>query len=147
MNFNADFQKVSAEIPFTPSYLELCCKVGYRDKQAMVKAITTDFLMSNHVLCIRNLKENTWQHLSEQQVIMTKILGTEELVNAADEASYDEQCNDLVEYCANFSSKFVQYFNKWLRQNLRIKENLPMTEDIISKNWTNNNTESLNHIL
>ena len=43
---------------------------------------------------------------------MTKILGTEELVNAADEASYDEQCNDLIEYCANFSSKFVQYFNK-----------------------------------
>ena len=128
--------------------------IGTDDEQAMVKAITTEFPTSNHVLCTRHLKENTRQHLiddgiplSERQVIMTKIFGTDGLVNAADDASYDEQCNDLVEYCANFSSKFVQYFNKRLRQNLRIKVNLPMRDGIISKNWTNNNTESINHIL
>lgn len=92
--------------------------IGTADDQAMVKATTNELPTSDHVLCIRHLKENTRQHLnddgiphSERQVIMTKIFGTDGLVNAADDATYDEQCRGFVEYCANFSGKFVQYFN------------------------------------
>ena len=33
--------------------------IGTDDEQAMVKAITTEFPTSNHVLCTRHLKENT----------------------------------------------------------------------------------------
>lgn len=116
--------------------LKLCTNlarvvIGTDDEQAMVKAITTEFRTSNHVLCTRNLKENTRQHLnddgitlSERQVMIMKIFGTDVLVNGSNDATYDEQCHGLVEYCANFSSKFVQYFNKRLRQILRNKLNL-----------------------
>ena len=54
--------------------------------------------------------------LSERQVIMTEIFGTDGFVNAADDASYDEQ---FVEYCSNSSSKFVQFFNKRLKTEFK----------------------------
>ena len=78
---------------------------------------------------------------------MGKLFGTDGLVNATDDATFDNISDDITDICTNFSSKFVQYFSKRLRPNLKSKVNLPMREGIVSSNWTNNNSESINHVL
>ena len=45
-------------------------------------------------------------------------------MNAADDASYDEQ---FVEYCANFSSKVVQFFN--IRLETEFKDQGKLTNE------------------
>lgn len=79
--------------------------------------------------------------------ILDKMLGADGLVHLTDDTCFDGLCDELIEYREKFSSKFVQYFNMRFQQNIRSKVNLPMKEGIISRDWTNNNPESINHVL
>ena len=45
------------------------------------------------------------------------------------------------------SSKFTKYFTGRLKTLLKTKVNEPVRKDMVSQNWTNNNCESLNHVL
>ena len=128
--------------------------IGSDEEQAMVKSIMTEFPNSSHVLCTRHLKENCRQHLiddgvpePDRLVIMQKIFGTDGLANATDDTCFDSICDDVDALCSNFSSKFAQYFRKRLAPNIKTKVNDPLREGIISTNWTNNNSESINHVL
>lgn len=128
--------------------------IGSDEEQAMVKAITTEFHNSTHVLCTRHLQQNARQHLTDdgvalpdRKVILDKIFGSDGVVNATDDICFDSQCENIERYCANLSHKFVQYFQKRLKRNLKTKVNEPMTEGRISSDWTNNNCESINHVL
>ena len=66
--------------------------IGSDEEQVMVKAITTEFPYSSHVLYTRHLKENTRQHLictgvplADREVIMQKIYGPDGIVNTTDD--------------------------------------------------------------
>ena len=46
-----------------------------------------------------------------------------------------------------FPIYFLQYFNRRLKKHLKSKVNEPVRDALISENWTNNNCESINHVL
>lgn len=45
------------------------------------------------------------------------------------------------------SQKFMLYFRKGLKENLKTEVNEPVRKTMISREWTNNNCESINHVL
>lgn len=128
--------------------------VGTDDEHALVKAITTEFPHSIHVLCTRHLQENARQQLTddgvclnERKIILSKIFGQDGIVGATDNVCFESKCDELQNYCTNLADKFVIYFNRRLKGLIKYKVNEPMREGFISCSWTNNNSESINHML
>ena len=128
--------------------------IGTDDEAAMVKAMTTAFPESTHVLCTRHLRQNTNQKLLDDAVdktgrnaILNQIYGKDDILNSDDTICFEEKCSDLEEHCSQVSSKFTKYFTGRLKTLLKTKVNEPVRKDIVSQNWTNNNCESLNHVL
>ena len=128
--------------------------IGTDDEAAMVKAITTAFPESTHVLCTRHLKQNTNQKLlddavdkAERNQILNKIYGQDGILHADDTICFEEKCSELEEQCAQISTKFHRYFTGRLKTLLKLKVNDPVRQDMVPSRWTNNNCESLNHVL
>ena len=128
--------------------------IGTDDEKALVKAITTMLPESTHVLCTRHLKENARQKLTDDAVdvqnrtdILRKIFGQDGIANADDTISFEAKCDDFQNYCSEISVPFLGYFNGRLKMHLKTKVNEPVRDSLISENWTNNNCESINHLL
>ncbi|XP_052778803.1 uncharacterized protein LOC128216276 [Mya arenaria] len=128
--------------------------IGTDDEKAMVKAITTSFPSSTHVLCTGHLRQNAKQRLVDDAVtladrnyILNKIFGPDGIVSADDSICYDEKCDELGRHLATVSNKFHKYFVDRLEPILKTKVNHPVRHDLIGANWTNNNCESINHVL
>ena len=76
--------------------------IGTDDETAMVKAITTAFPNSTHVLCTRHLRENTMRKLRDDAVdkkdrnlILDKIYGLGGIMDADDTICFQEKCENL----------------------------------------------------
>ena len=128
--------------------------IGTDDEAAMVKGIQTAFPESTHTLCTRHLKENTNQKLVNDAVdkgqlreIMNKIYGKDGILHADDTICFEEKCNDLEEHCSQISNKYNKYFTGRLKTLLKKKVNDPVRGEMVTENWTNNNCESVNHVL
>ena len=137
--------------------IETDCKqlvLGTDDEKALVKAIQTAFPESTHVLCSRHLKQNVIHKLqddavskSDRNVIIDKIFGDDGIVNADDTICFDHKCETFSTFCAEKSEKFLTYFDSRLKTQLKTKLNDPARQDKIDTDWTNNNSESMNHVL
>lgn len=128
--------------------------IGTDDEKAMVKAIQSAFPESTHVLCSRHLKQNVIHKLTDDAVnksdrnsIINKIFGTEGILDADDTICFDEKCEDFEQYCTDKSEKFLRYFQDRLKMQLKTKLNEPARHNKIDIDWTNNNSESINHVL
>ena len=128
--------------------------IGTDDEAAMVKAITTAFPESTHILCTRHLRENTNQKLlddavdkTERKDILDRIYGKDGILHADDTICFEEKCNELEEHSSQISNKFQKYFTGRLKTLLKQKVNEPVRHEKVPENWTNNNCESLNHVL
>ena len=128
--------------------------IGTDDEKAMVKAIVNVFPESTHVLCSRHLKQNVLHKLTDdavskedRNVIVNKIFGTNGISDADDTICFQSKCDDFEEYCSEKSDKFLKYFQDRLRNDIRDKLNLPVRQNKITSDWTNNNAESMIHIL
>ena len=128
--------------------------IGTDDEAALKKAISLAFSSSNHVLCTRHLQENTIQKLkddtvdkSERKQIVDRLFGTAGLINANDSICFEEQCEDFKAFCHSRAPRFLNYFEKRLQCLLLEKVNQPQRLGRIEKKWTNNNCESINHVL
>ena len=128
--------------------------IGTDDETALVNAIQHVFPASTHVLCTRHLKENVSRKLKDdalsrkdQTAILQKIFDKGGILDADDPVCFEEKCDALVAFCDGTPCKFSQYFNGRLRGLLKKKVNEPMRRDLIHEDWTNNNCESINHVL
>jgi hypothetical protein len=68
-------------------------------------------------------------------------------VNADDSICLDEQSSEIEEKTKDLSSKFNKYYLQKMKNISKEKMNKPITAGFVSKTWTNNNSESLNHVL
>ena len=128
--------------------------IGSDDERAMVKAITTAFPEATHTLCTRHLRQNANQKLvddavdkKEKDKIMDMVFGEYGIINADDTICFEEQCNEFQSYCENVTQNFQSYFQKRLKEQLKTKVSEPVRKNMISADWTNNNCESMNHVL
>ncbi|KAK3104132.1 hypothetical protein FSP39_024650 [Pinctada imbricata] len=127
---------------------------GSDEEQAMVNSIMSAFPDSGHILCKRHLYQNTKQKLlddcvdkQDRQVILDSIFGKEGLINADDSVCFDEMSADIEDRARELSGKFTRYFQNKLKKNLKEKVHKPILAGLVDKAWTNNNCESLNHVL
>jgi len=64
-----------------------------------------------------------------------------------DSICFDEKSSEIEEKTKDLSSKFNKYYLQKMKNILKEKVNKPITAGFVSKTWTNNNSESLNHVL
>jgi hypothetical protein len=105
-----------------------------------------------------SLKENVLHHLqdklglcsSDRHDILTKLFGSRGLATATDDLSFDIRKREIIALIQDKAPGFIEYFTRrvvpMLQKNLQNMENtgLPNSDNIP---WTNNNSESGNHIL
>jgi len=128
--------------------------IGSDEEKALVNAIKSTFPEAGHFLCIRHLRQNVKQQLiddcidkNDKESILEDIFGDEGLINADDIVCFEAKCSEIEERAKALSSKFHRYFDTKLKQNLTNQWNEGVQRGHFDKGWTNNNSESLNHVL
>ena len=116
--------------------------------------VTSSFPDSKHILCTRHLRQNANQKLtnaafdkSDRNMILDKIFGDGGIIDADDTVCFEEKCEEVETLSQSISQTFLRYFQKRLRDSLQKKR---ADLDVLieaDKHWTNNNCESLNHVL
>ena len=84
---------------------------------------------------------------SERQEILEHIFGENSLINADNAICYQVMSEQRERDLTLISTKFLKYFTDRLQPAIRTKANQPERYDLIDDNWTNNNCESINHVL
>ena len=122
---------------------------GTDDERALVNAIKAAFPQSQHILCTRHLRQNANQKLTDDAVdkydkamILDKIFGEDGLMHAEDTICFEEKSTGQ-----SISKNFVKYLQKRLKTLIRDKRNDPDVATQTGKMWTNNNCESVTHVL
>ena len=127
---------------------------GSDEEQALTKAIESVFPSSTRTLCTKHLKDNVVAYMqnkaavpqNDRHKITNAIFGDDGLSVADDSAVFDQRSDSVLKVAKNYPL-FISYFNKKLNPMLKNYVIIPTNENKISPNWTNNNCESLNHIM
>ena len=145
-NFNEFFSILSNELSDTVSPPIF----GTDEETAMRNAIKHCFPTSKLLTCTRHLKENTARNLriSTEQIqkeIIHKISGSGGLSSSSNDLVFDIRKCEISDFIQQHTPSFTHYFNNLAAM---IKENIDIsTHANIDMNWTNNNSESINHVL
>jgi hypothetical protein len=115
----------------------------------MVKAIQSNFTLATHVLCTRHIKQNAIHQRPTLPLMLRveQIFGEDGIASADDTICFEVKSSNFEEACSEVFSKFLDYFQKRLKSNLKYKVNAPSKKGLVDSNWTNNNCESINHVL
>lgn len=121
----------------------------------MRKAIQQCFPKASLMSCVRHLRTNTLDYLrdtvgcsnSTRAHVLQKIFGDGGLVESEDEVVFSIRQDSvealIEEECARFKPYFTSQLAPKLKQNLQTVQH----NNFVSSRWTNNNAESINHIL
>ena len=128
--------------------------IGSDEEKALTKAIDSNFPASLRFLCSKHLKENTAAYMQktvgvpqkERKVISKLIFGDDGIANADTSFSFNSKSVDILGKITKYP-KFSQYFQKRLKAVFESYVNTPYQNSSHSNLWTNNNCESLNHII
>lgn len=135
--------------------MTLC--LGVMTTKPQAKAIVKAFHGSSRLTCTRHLCENIQRYLADnlgyactdRQCIIAKIFGEQGLSRAADAISFEIRQSQVEETIRTIAPDFLTYFSGYvvplLRMNLDTKEKTGLPNS--DQPWTNNNCESINHVL
>ena len=120
---------------------------GTDDEAALRKAIKHSFPESIQIACTRHVINNIKHYLqdkvgireNERNVLINKI---KDLTSADTSILLEELASDITDWCKIHAPKFLVYFNKIILPLIEL--NSIGTDD---NTWTNNNCESINHVL
>ena len=128
--------------------------IGTDDERVLVNAITASFSDSTHILCSRHIRQNINQKLtdaavdkSDRNMLLNKMFGEDGIINANDTVCFEENCEEVKQLSQSISRSFLNYFQKRVKENLNKKRQEPEGIAKTDIQWTNNNCESLNHVL
>lgn len=127
---------------------------GTDEELALVNAITTAFPESGHILCTRHIRQNVKQKLTDDCIdkvdrnsFLEDIFEDNGLIHADDVICYEAKWEEIEEKSKGISAKFHRYcVNKLKNTMLQVWEEHALPGNL-NNNWTNNNCESLNHVL
>lgn len=128
--------------------------IGSDQEIALRKALMCCFPKATLLLCSNHLKENVRHYLTDnigctntdRIRIQKKIFGTNGLVRSVCEDQFERGINNLIFYFYKYP-KFKDYFDSRLKSSLWNYVCVPHAKAKMDTLWTNNNCESLNHIL
>ena len=126
-------------------------RIGSDDEKGLTKAIDSVFPEATRLLCTKHMKDNVADYLknnigstdTERSDIIAKLFGQGGLATADDSVDFDEKAKDIVAA----HPKFTNYFESRLKERLQNHVNKPRAELDQHRLWTNNNCESINHVL
>ncbi|KAL3892167.1 hypothetical protein ACJMK2_004401 [Sinanodonta woodiana] len=134
--------------------------IGTDEELAFKTAIKRCLPGSTHVLCTRHLKQNANRHmedivgfpLNDRQEILDLMFSSNGLVQKTDVDTHQQRLNQLRAVIDDKDSTvcektFRSYFDTRLYPMLKEHVIDPVNEGKIKSTWTNNNSESANHIL
>ena len=122
---------------------------GSDDEKGMHMAATAAFSGCSHVLCMKHINENIQHRL--QGIGVPKIIRQQiktlvyNLVESSDELDFTFKEKKLFEYCEIKSPTSIQYLKNVIYP--KIKNHVWKPKQKIGFVWTNNNAESLNHVI
>ena len=128
------------------------------DEKAMTSALKYAFPEATHVLCLRHIMGSVKDHLTNKiglaeknrATIMTKLLGNNGAASADDTITFDEKIKEVLTACEAIEDQQLQllsYLDKRIVPTLKTNVLQPRWTRELEDKWTNNNTESANHIL
>ena len=128
--------------------------IGSDEEKAITKALDVNFPAASRFLCAKHLKDGTNAYMQktvgipqkERSEISRSIFGESGLVSANSSFTFDNKTGVVMSKISKYP-KFVEYFRKNLEPAIRNNVNTPMRNATFSKLWTNNNCESINHIM
>jgi hypothetical protein len=128
---------------------------GSDDEKAITKAIESAFPNATRRLCSKHLKDNLKHYMQdkigidnkERLRLMDIIFGPDGLVDADTSLQFEEKATTLKDDLCKYP-KLADYFDKQVKPRLKSFVNIPRREndEIGQKMWTNNNSESINHV-
>jgi len=127
--------------------------LGSDDEKALTKAMRYCFPTATHLLCTRHLKGNLNDFMkdkagltqSERVKISEKVFGDEGVINANDSVTFAERVKGVEAIYVN--DRLQKYMEKRLYPSIHDYVLEPAWRHLSSTSWTNNNAESLNHVL
>ena len=127
--------------------------IGSDEESALTKAIESVFPSSIRMLSTRHLKD-TRNYLQKKVNVPQKDrcgiinarFGEEGITNAATSMQFDRANANILRKSAKYPT-FLTYFNSKLMPCVRDYVNTPSRNNILRKNWSNNNCESINNII
>lgn len=132
--------------------------VGSDEELAFKCSISRCLIGSTHVLCTRHLKQNANKQMEDKvglpmkdrQEILNKIFGDDGIVSARDIDTYTTRVTrlrDMVDAKDKNEKKFRPYLDEKLLPLLEKHVIEPARKGKVTTNWTNNNSESVNHVI
>ena len=128
--------------------------IGSDEEKALTKAIESTFPASLRFLCSKHIKDSTLAYMQkdvgvpqkERKVISKLLFADNGIANADTSFTFNSKSTDFLGKISKYP-KLSQYFRTRLQPNLEVYVNAPNRESLHSGLWTNNNCESINHII
>ena len=129
--------------------------LGSDEEQALVNAAHIAFPHAKQLFCMLHCKDNVHQHLTSlgvayelQERVLTKLFGCHGVSEAPDAVTMDDRTADLLQFVRTNNIDAVQYLQERILPKIS-QNNRHRWQDkrIGQQQWTNNNCESVNHLL
>ena len=154
LHSTSDFQTFSLFFSYLSSILPNHNNliIGSDDEKGLIKAITTAFPDSNHILCTKALKQNLtdfMQHkIGIQQAVRKSIVNQVfAIAECADRTEFEVACSNVTKKWEKSFPALTAYLNSRMFPLIRDKVWQMRPNFAIGNRWTNNNSESVNRIL
>ena len=129
--------------------------MGSDEEGALRKAMKRSFPSVDRIACELHLKNNSIEYLQDKvgvnaetrKLIIAAIYGDKGLTSCSDKVDYEEKVSEVLDKIRYLAPGFTEHFRNHilpiLAENLQSIWKYPL----IDLHWTNNNCESINHIL
>ena len=128
---------------------------GSDEEKAIVNAARSVFPQSKHLYCMLHCKDNVRHHLTvlgvpsaQRENVLNLLFGSNGISEAADEILQDDRTAELLQYVRQHNIDAIDYLQKRILPKIYNNNTLKWAEQWIGHTqWTNNNCESMNHVL
>ncbi|XP_013388573.1 uncharacterized protein LOC106157457 [Lingula anatina] len=129
--------------------------IGSDEERAIRKAAKFSFPEAKLISCQRHLKQNVTMHLrdkiglsmDERNKLVSLIFGKDGLTDSLSWPMFEKRKEEVVAFIQNSVPGFGIYFEEHILPILKDNHDTIMSRPGVGHGWTNNNCESLNHIL
>lgn len=132
-------------------------KVGSDDEKALTRALDSIFPNATRYLCTKHLKDNLSEYLKNKvgitqgtrKKMVDEVFGRQGLVSLHDTLAFEEKASAIRQDHLEQFPDFVSYFDNQVKGRIFEYVVKPNRKNPTTSNrlWTNNNCESLNHVL
>ena len=118
--------------------------------------IIINFFQAKRSFCTKHLKTNVTDYMKDKVGVRTKhrvvvingIFGEDGILQSKDEYEFEKKSAELMSLEGANSEQFICYFRETLKPKLALNfKNLGRSGPNSANTWTNNNAESMHHIM